>query len=109
VKITCLHCAHLYEIPEGTNLAGLVCPQCATPASAHFTHEKFVRFENVEDPAYARACELARKGDLDAAFATLEEALKAGSDRERADSDPALARLRADPRWKPLLARHRKP
>ena len=99
MKLTCLSCAHGFEVKEGDPLNGLVCPKCRVPIANHFPHAKSVRFENADSPAYARACNHARRGETDAALAALEEALLAGFDPELAASDPALARLRSDPRW----------
>src|SRR5687768_10575739 len=99
MKLTCLSCSHLFEVKEGDPLQGLKCPKCGVPIADHFPHAKSVRFESAENPAYARACELARRGEIEPALAALEEALRSGFDPELAGSDPALAKLRADPRW----------
>jgi hypothetical protein len=66
-----------------------------------------MRFESLESRAYATACERARAGDPDAALAALEEALVAGMDLEIVDSDPALGKLRPDPRYAALLKKYR--
>jgi hypothetical protein len=108
VKIACLSCGHTHEVAEGTDLRGVVCPRCRTPAAAHFPHQKMLRFEAVESAAYARAGELARRGDPDGALAALEESIRGGyDDFERIAADPALAALRGDPRFRELMDRHR--
>jgi hypothetical protein len=95
MKISCLQCAHAYEVPEGTDVRRLACPSCKAPQAANFLYERSVRFEAVDDPRYAELVEAARAGRLDDAFRLLPAV-----DRERAADDPALAPLRADPRWK---------
>ncbi len=95
MKITCLACRHTYEVPEGTDVRRLACPACRAPQAANFVYERSVRFEEVDDPRYAALCEAVRAGRLDEAFAILPEV-----DRDRASNDPALAPLRADPRWR---------
>lgn len=108
MKIACLSCGHAYEIAEGTNLRGVTCPKCGVPPAAHFPHEKMLRFESVENPAVARACEHARRGEREPALAALEEAFRAGyDDFERVENDPALSGLRGDPRFADLLKRYR--
>jgi predicted nucleic acid-binding Zn-ribbon protein len=108
MKIACLSCGHAYDVAEGTNLRGVTCPQCGKPPAAHFPHEKMLRFEAVESPAFARACEHARRGEADQAFAALEEAFRAGyDDVERVRSERDLAPLRNDPRFADLLKRYR--
>jgi hypothetical protein len=110
VTIACLSCGREYDVPEGTDLRGVACPSCRTPAAADFTHEKMLRFEAVESEPYARACEHARRGEADRAFAALEEAVRGGyDDVERIAADPALAGLRADPRFRRLVDRHSPP
>jgi hypothetical protein len=53
---------------------------------------------------YNLACAHARLGQLDRAFARLQESLAAGfSDRQLLDTDPDLSPLRADPRWPGIL------
>ena len=59
------------------------------------------------EPAYDRACGHARLGEKDAALAALEEALRSGIDLELVDSDPALGKLRSDPRFTALVKRYR--
>ncbi|MBI5433160.1 MAG: WD40 repeat domain-containing protein [Planctomycetes bacterium] len=55
--------------------------------------------------AYALACVAARSGDLDRAFAALEDARRLGfRDAALAEWDADLAALRGDARWQPLLA-----
>lgn len=95
MKITCLACRHGYEVAEGTDVHRLACPRCAVPQAANFLYERSVRFEAVDDPAYAALCDAVRAGRLDEAFALLPT-----TDRERASMDPQLAPLRADPRWR---------
>lgn len=107
MRISCLHCGHPYEVPEGTNLQGAACPNCGTLRTANFMQAQVLRFEPVEVPAYAKACERARAGDRDAALAALEEALRAGMDLEIVDSDPAMGTLRGDPRFGALVKRYR--
>jgi hypothetical protein len=107
MNVTCLHCSKEYAVPEGSSLQGVACPQCGTPQASHFTHAKSIRFESLEQPAYSRACEHARRGEKDAALADLEEALQAGVDLELVDSDPALGKLRGDPRFARLVKRYR--
>ncbi len=108
MKLTCFHCSHLHEVPEGTDLRGVACPRCGTPPSAHFTHAKMLRFEAAGNGAYERACEHARRGEKAPALAALEEALAGGyDDFDLVDADPALAPLRSDPRYAELLKRYR--
>src|SRR5437773_7350161 len=108
MKLTCLSCGHLHEVAEGTNLRGVACPRCGTPPSAHFPHEKMVRFEAVECEAYARACEHARRGERVQALEALEEAVRGGyDDVERIGAEPAFATLRSDPRFRELMNRKR--
>jgi hypothetical protein len=95
MKVTCLACRHGYDVPEGTDVRRLACPACKAPQAANFLYERSVRFEAVDDPSYAALCEAVRAGRLDEAFALLPAV-----DRERAADDPALAPLRADPRWR---------
>jgi hypothetical protein len=108
MMIACLSCGRTHEVAEGTDLRGVACPGCGTPAAAHFPHEKMLRFEAVESAAYARACEEALRGKADGALAALEEAILGGyHDFERIGADPALAALRGDPRFRELMDRHR--
>jgi len=95
MKLTCLSCRHLYEVPEGTDVRRLACPACRAPQAANFVYERSVRFEAVDDPRYAALCAAVAGGRLDEAFAILPDV-----DRERASIDPQLAPMRADPRWK---------
>ena len=95
MKLSCLVCRHAYEVPEGTDVRRLVCPACKTPQAANFLYERSVRFEPVDDPRYAALVEAVRAGKMDEAFALLPDV-----DRDRASVDPALAPLRADPRWR---------
>jgi hypothetical protein len=81
------------------SLRGVTCPSCHNPPTNYF--------QTVSSPAYDRACDHARRGEKDAALVALEEALKNGMDLEIVDSDPALAKLRSDPRWTPLLKKYR--
>jgi hypothetical protein len=99
MRLTCLACATGYEIPEGGDPRLLACPACAAPQAANFVYERAVRFTSAEHPRYADACRAAREGRFDDALAALAEALRAGMDLDLAVGDPALARLRADPRW----------
>jgi len=107
MNVSCLRCSKEYEVPEGSSLQGVVCPQCGAAQAENFTHAQSIQFESREQPAYARACEHARRGEKDAALADLEEALQAGFDLELVDSDPALGKLRGDPRFALLVKRYR--
>jgi hypothetical protein len=95
--ITCWKCGQGYEVADGAELRGVTCPSCKNPPTNYFVE--------VGSPAYDRACDLAGRGDLDAALAALEEALKGGIDPEVVGSDPALKGLRRDPRYTPLIRR----
>jgi hypothetical protein len=97
VLITCWKCGQGYEVADGAELRGVRCPACQNPPTNYFVE--------VGSPAYDRACDLARRGDLDAAFPALEEALKGGIDPTVVGSDPALKGLRRDPRYAPLIRR----
>jgi hypothetical protein len=101
VIITCWKCGRGYDIADGADLRGVSCPACHNPPTNYFVE--------VGSPAYDRACELAKKGDLDGALAALEEALKAGAEPELVDSDPALKALRRDPRFLSLVQPYRHP
>lgn len=93
MKLSCLVCRHAYEVPEGTDVRRLACPACKAPQAANFLYERSVRFEPVD--SYAALVEAVRAGRLGEAFALLPDV-----DRDRASTDPALAPLRADPRWR---------
>ena len=97
--ITCWKCGRGYDVADGAELRGVTCPACKNPPTNYFV--------DVGSPAYDRACDLARKGDLDAALAALEEALKGGTEPELVDSDPALKSLRRDPRFSALVKPYR--
>ena len=97
--ITCWKCGRGYEVADGAELRGVSCPGCKNPPTNYFVP--------VGSPAYDRACDLARKGDKDAALIALEEALKAGVDLEIVDSDPALGKLRSDARYVALVRNYR--
>ncbi len=99
LTITCWKCGAGYDVAEGADLRGVACPRCQNPPTNYF--------QAVGGPAYDRACDFARRGEKDAALAALEEALRAGVDLEIVDSDPALARLRSDPRFAPLVNKYR--
>ena len=99
VRITCWKCGSGYEVADGADLRGVTCPRCKNPPTNYF--------KALDNAAYDRACVHARRGEKDQALAALEEALKSGVDLELVDSDPALARLRADPRLALLLNRYR--
>ena len=108
MQVTCLSCGHAYEVAEGTDVRKLACARCGTPQAANYIYERSVRFEAVGDDHYALAALRAREGRLDEAFAALEKAVASGfSDAEAAANDPALARLRSDPRWAALFRRPR--
>lgn len=98
--ITCWKCGAGYEVADGADQRAVKCPACKNPPTNYFVE--------VGSPAYDRACELAKKGDLTGALEALEEALKAGTEPELADSDPALRSLRRDPRYRPLVQRYRR-
>lgn len=98
MTLTCLSCARPYEVPEGGDPARIACPGCGTLQGSLFTYAKSARFESVESPAYARACDAARRGDRGAAFAALSE-LAGYEEFEHAAADPVFAPLRSDPRW----------
>jgi hypothetical protein len=99
VIITCWKCGKGYDVADGADLRGVRCPACKNPPTNYFVE--------VGSPAYDRACDLARRGDLDSALAALEEALKAGTEPELVDSDPALKSLRRDPRYRLLVKPYR--
>ncbi|MBV8879741.1 MAG: hypothetical protein JO332_07255 [Planctomycetaceae bacterium] len=99
--ITCWKCGQGYDIADGADQRAVRCPVCKNPPTNYFVE--------VGSPAYDRACELAGKGNLDAALGALEEALKGGAEPELADADPALKALRRDPRYLPLVQRYRRP
>jgi hypothetical protein len=99
VVITCWKCGHGYEVDDGAELRGATCPACKNPPTNYFVP--------VGGPAYDRACDLARKGDKEAALLALEEALRSGLDLEIVDSDPALGTLRGDARYTALVRRYR--
>jgi hypothetical protein len=99
VRITCWKCGNGYEVADGADLRGVACPGCKNPPTNYF--------KALDNPAYDRACDHARRGEKDAALAALEEALQGGVDLELVDRDPALGKLRSDPRYAPLLKRYR--
>jgi hypothetical protein len=99
--ITCWKCGRGYDVADGADLRGVRCPACQNPPTNYFVL--------VGGPAYDRACELTKKGDLGGALSALEEALKGGAEPELADSDPALKALRRDPRFRPLVQAYRRP
>jgi phage FluMu protein Com len=99
VTITCWKCGTGYDVADGADLRAVKCPQCKNPPTN--------TFQSLENAAYDRACDHARRGEKDAALTALEEALKSGVDLEIVDSDPALGKLRSDPRFAPLLKRYR--
>jgi len=61
--------------------------------------------EAMANPLYDAACCQAQGGEIDAAFATLDRAVTAGLTNVDMGIDVDLAPLRADPRWKALLAK----
>lgn len=107
--LTCLSCAHAYEVPEGADLRGAVCPRCRTARSDHFAQAQTVRFESAGNDAYQRACACALRGEKEPALAALEEALLGGyDDFDLVEADPALAPIRSHPRYAEILKRFRK-
>lgn len=105
VKLSCLRCAHDYEVPEGSPLDGATCPKCGAARADNFIQAKFVRFESAAHPAHERAVAHARLGEIDAALDGVAEALRDGFDPEFLRNDPALAKVRADPRFAALFRR----
>ncbi len=105
VKLGCLNCAHAYEVPEGSLLDGATCPKCGAARADNFIQAKFVRFESAAHPAHERAVAHARRGEIDAALDGVAEALRDGFDPELLRNDPALAKVRADPRFAALFRR----
>jgi hypothetical protein len=105
VKVSCLACGHAWDVAEGAALGGTRCARCGVAREDHFAQARFVRFEDASNAAHERAVAAAKAGRHDEAFAALEEALGAGFDPELAAADPALARLRPDPRWPALFRR----
>jgi predicted nucleic acid-binding Zn-ribbon protein len=109
MKITCLQCAHVYEVAEGAPVQGGRCPACGTPQAAHFPYAPSMRFEPASrDPlAYARSC--AREGLRSQALEALEEAFRTGYDDWAAvEGEADFASLRNDPRFAALAAKYRK-
>ena len=108
MNLTCLACGAGYEVAEGTDLQEKSCPKCGTPQGSIFTYAKTLRFEAVDQPAYAQACDLMREGDAEGALAALEEAFRGGfDDFEPAENDPGLAPLRKDARFGTLVDKYR--
>ena len=99
ITITCWKCGSGYAVADGADLRGVVCPQCKNPPTNYF--------QELTNASYDKACQHARRGEKDAALAALEEALKSGVDLELVDSDPALGKLRSDPRFAPLVKKYR--
>ena len=63
---------------------------------------------SANDPAalYNAVCAYALAGDKDRAFAMLDKCLAGGyGDRAALESDPDMATLRKDPRWRPMIDR----
>lgn len=105
MKLSCLSCAHDYEVPEGSPLDGAACPKCGARRADNFIQAKFVRFESAAHPAHERAVAHARRGEIDAALDGVAEALRDGFDPELLRNDPALANVRADARFAGLFRR----
>ena len=99
VTITCWNCGTGYEVGCGADVRAVRCPRCQNPPTNYF--------KSLSNPAYDRACGHAKLGDKDAALTALEEALKSGVDLELVDSDPALGKLRSDPRFVALVKKYR--
>jgi len=97
--ITCWKCGNGYDVADGADLRGVSCPRCKNPPTNYFVR--------VGNPAYDRGCDLARRGETEAALAALEEAFREGMDFEIVDSDPALGKLRGDARFAALVKQHR--
>lgn len=110
MNVTCLQCAHAYEVPEGQAVQDRSCPRCGTAQAAHFPYARSMRFEPASrDPlGFARSC--AREGLKAQALEALEEAFRAGyHDWPAVEGDADLAPLRGDPRFAALIARYRNP
>ncbi len=106
MKITCLQCSHVYEVPEGAQVQEARCPACGTPQAAPFPYARTLRIES-DTRELARAC--AREGLRAQALEALEEAFRAGYDDWAAVEGGAdFAPLREDPRFAALVARYRK-
>lgn len=99
VRITCWKCGTGFDIACGADVRAVRCPQCNNPPTNYF--------RTIGNEAYDRACGHAKLGEKDAALAALEEALKGGVDLELVDSDPALGKLRSDPRFVALVKKYR--
>ena len=99
VRITCWKCGTGYDVACGADVRAVRCPQCQNPPTNYF--------KSIENPAYDRACGHARLGEKYAALVALEEALQKGVDLELVDSDPALGKLRSDPRFLALMKKYR--
>ena len=99
IAITCWNCGDGYEVADGADLRAVKCPRCKNPPTN--------TFRNVTSEAYEKARGFARQGDAVQALGALEDAIKEGFDLELIDSDPALGKLRGDPRFALLLGRYR--
>ena len=89
------------EDPRGNYLLGYTLHARNLLEEALVFHTKAAGYASTKkDASYNAACAHARLGDLDAAYRWLRKAVRAGfDDRGRADTDPDLVALRAEPRY----------
>jgi len=67
--------------------------------------QKDAKDKEADGNYYEAACDYARLGEKDAAFAALEQAFAAGNNVDEIKLDPALDNIRSDPRYADLLRR----